>query len=362
MVERQAREAGIGKPALPARVDTGIAQGDFEPPIWLRNRHLQSMLASIGLRRGPIVRRAAPLLAAQQELLLDCGDGVRLQCLRSSLSGGGDPVVVLHGWEGSADSLYVLSLGQQLFERGFDVLRLNLRDHGETHHLNRDLFHSCRLPEVLGALRALQRLTARPLSLIGFSLGGNFMLRAGAQARAAGLDLARIAAISPVLDPQETLLALERGVRAYSLYFSRKWWRSLRVKQAAWPADYDFRDLKGTRDLRHLTAELIRRYTHFASLDEYLNGYSLTGRRLETLEVPSTLITALDDPIIPPTGLKQLARPACLDIVVTRRGGHCGFLERLTGPTWAERRVVAELTLQTSEGSEPTEAPAEEVA
>jgi len=362
MADRKAREADAAKTALPARMDTGTAQDDFRPPLWLKNRHLQSMLASIGLRRGPIVRRAAPLLASQRELLLDCGEGVRLQCFRSSLGGHGDPVVVLHGWEGSADSLYVLSLGQQLYERGFDVLRLNLRDHGETHHLNRGLFHSCRLPEVLGALRVLQKLTGRALRLVGFSLGGNFMLRAGAQARAAGLDLARIVAISPVLDPHETLRALEGGFRGYSLYFSRKWWRSLNIKQAIWPRDYDFRDLKGTKDLRRLTAELIGRYTRFASLDEYLDGYSLTGRRLETLEVPSTLITSLDDPIIPPDGLTRLPRPVCLDIVATRRGGHCGFLDRLTGPTWAERHVVAELALEAPAGSKAAEVPAEEVA
>ena len=320
------------------------------------------MLASIGLRRGPIVRRAAPLLAAQRELLLDCGEGVRLQCFRSSLTSHGEPIVVLHGWEGSADSLYVLSLGQQLFERGFDVLRLNLRDHGETHHLNRGLFHSCRLPEVMGALRALQRLTGRPLRLVGFSLGGNFLLRAGAEARSAGLDLTRIVAVSPVLDPHETLLALERGFPGYSLYFARKWWRSLRKKQIAWPKDYDFRNLQGTRNLRHLTAELIHRHTRFASLDEYLDGYSLTGRRLESLEVSSALITSLDDPIIPPSGLRRLARPPCLDIVVTPRGGHCGFLERLVGPTWAERRVVAELGLTAHARGESAETTAEEVA
>ncbi len=361
MADKRARYAGVGQTVPPTLPRDWLAEADFRPPRWLSNRHLQSMLASIGLRRRPIVRRAAPLLAAQRELLLDCGNGVRLQCFRSRQAEGA-PVVLLHGWEGSADSLYVLSLGQQLFERGFDVLRLNLRDHGETHRLNRGLFHSCRLPEVVGALRELQRLTGRPLRLVGFSLGGNFLLRAGAEARAAGLDLVRIVAVSPVLDPHQTLVALESGFRGYSLYFARKWWRSLRKKQHAWPEDYDFRDLRGTKDLRRLTAELVRRYTRFASLDEYLDGYSLTGRRLETLEVPSTLITSLDDPIIPPAGLFHLMRPPCLNIVVTRRGGHCGFLERLSGPTWAERRVVAELTLESWACAVSLEAPAEEVA
>src|SRR5579885_2787076 len=248
--------AGAAWPAL--------SPDDFRPPAWLRSRHLQSMLASTSARRGPIARRAALLVAAQRELLLDCGGGVRLQCFHSSpRQGHRMPVVLLHGWEGSSESLYVLSLGQQLFERGFDVLRLNLRDHGDTHHLNRELFHSCLLPEVIGAIRALQVALTRPLRLVGFSLGGMFMLRVGADAGVAGLRIARIIAVSPVLDPSDTLLALESGFAGYPLYFVRKWWRSLLKKQAAWPAHYDFGELRGVRDLRRLTAELIRRFTDF---------------------------------------------------------------------------------------------------
>ncbi|HEY7886693.1 MAG TPA: alpha/beta fold hydrolase [Steroidobacteraceae bacterium] len=304
------------------------------------------MLASTAARRGPIARRAAPLVAAQREMLLECGDGVRLQCFRSSPDPGHrTPVVLLHGWEGSADSLYVLSLGQQLFDEGFDVLRLNLRDHGATHHLNRDLFHSCLLPEVVGAIRAVQSTLARPLRLVGFSLGGNFMLRVGAEAVAAGLDLARIIAVSPVLDPSDTLRALESGFVGYPLYFVRKWWRSLLKKQAAWPAHYDFAELRSVRDLRRLTAELVGRFTHFGSLEEYLEGYAITGRRLAALAVPTTIVTSLDDPIIPAGALERLARTPALRVVVTRFGGHCGFLDRLTGPTWVERRVAAELSV-----------------
>jgi uncharacterized protein len=303
------------------------------------------MLASTGARRGPIARRAAPLIAAQREMLLDCGGGVRLQCFLSTPpQSRGRPVLLLHGWEGSAQSLYVLSLGQQLFERGFDVLRLNLRDHGETHHLNRELFHSCRLPEVIGAVRALQStLGGRPLRLVGFSLGGNFMLRVGAEAAPAGLEIAKIIAVSPVLDPSDTLRALESGFVGYSLYFVRKWWRSLLKKQAAWPSHYDFANLRRVRDLRRLTAELIRRFTDFGSLEQYLDGYAITGRRLATLAAPTTIFTSVDDPIIPAGGLERLARPPALRIVTTRFGGHCGFLDRLTGPTWVERRILVEL-------------------
>lgn len=344
MEQIQAQDAEEFDKVTPSRQALWVPDERFRPPLWLRNRHWQSMLASVSLRRGPIVRRAAPLLAAQQALVLECGQGVRLQCWRSSAVRDGPPVVVLHGWEGSAESLYVLSLAQQLYERGFDVFRLNLRDHGETHHLNPGLFHSCRLPEVSGALRAVQQLTGQALRLVGFSLGGNFLLRAAARARADQLDLASVVAVSPVLDPHATLRALEEGFAGYALYFARKWWRSLHKKAALWPAEYDFRELRGTRDLRHLTAELISRYTDFATLDEYLCGYAITGRRLETLDAPTLIITSLDDPIIPAKDLAKLARPPQLRILVTRHGGHCGFLERFTGPTWAERCIMAELT------------------
>jgi uncharacterized protein len=317
----------------------------FRPSGWLRNRHLQSMLASTFVRRGGIVRRAAPLVAAQRELLLDCGAGVRLQCFASSpVHSSGRAVVVLHGWEGSAESLYVLSLAQLLYEQRFEVVRLNLRDHGATHHLNRDLFHSCRLPEVIGAVRALQEhFPGRALQLVGFSLGGNFMLRVAARAQAARLKLAGVIAVSPVLDPEETLVALERTMPGYQHYFVRKWLHSLRKKQAAWPEVYDFRDIARLHDLRSMTAELVRRHSEFATLEDYLRGYSLTGERLATLEVPARILTSLDDPIIPVAGLTRLAHTAALSVTVTRHGGHCGFIDRLSGPSWAERQILTQL-------------------
>jgi hypothetical protein len=316
---------------------------EFRPPLWLRNAHVQSILATTFVRRGRIEREAAPLLAAQREQLLDCGAGVRLQCFLSSPPrSNGVPVVVLHGWEGSAESIYVLSLAQLLFARGFEVVRLNLRDHGETHHLNQDIFHSCRLPEVIGAMQALQaHFPGRPLTGVGFSLGGNFLLRVAARARDASLALARIIAVSPVLEPTETLVALETAMPGYEGFFVRKWWRSLRKKQAAWPDRYDFGGVRG--GLREMTAELVRRHSEFPTLEDYLNGYSITGGRLASVTVPAHILTSLDDPMIPVGGLARLARPAALTVTLTRYGGHCGFIESLAGATWAERFVLKHL-------------------
>jgi hypothetical protein len=326
-----------------------VRTASFAPPRWLRHPHLQSVLPSLPLRRPAVSRRARGLIAASREWLVDCGEGTRLLALVATqeASGRGPPrgqVVLHHGWEGSAESLYLLSVGQALFDAGFDVLRLNLRDHGPTHHLNEELFHSNRLPEVVGAVAAIQaRAPELPLSLVGFSLGGNFALRVGAQAGPAGLRIRRIVAVCPVLDPAVTLEALERGPALYREYFLLKWRRSLRIKQAAWPGRYDFGALVEERSLTNMTARMVAEYTRFPDLRSYLAGYALVGSTLEPLEVPSRIITSSDDPMIPAADLARLPRVPALTVTVTRHGGHCGFIDRLGAPSWIDRELLAEL-------------------
>jgi predicted alpha/beta-fold hydrolase len=327
----------------------GADAGDFRPPAWLRSRHLQSIVPSLPVRRAAVERRCRALLGASEPEVLDCGEGVRLLAHRATQQRLGRPpaarlVVLLHGWEGSADSLYVLSLGQLLLERGYEVLRLNLRDHGDSHHLNPELFHSCRIAEVVGAVQRLQLLApGQGLNLVGFSLGGNFCLRVGARAAGAGLRLERIVAICPVLDPAHTLERLERGWVLYRRYFIWKWRRSLRRKQAAWPDRYDLAAALRLDTLTAMTEHLVCTYGGFESLDVYLHGYAIVGDALATLVHPARIIAAADDPIIPAVDLARLARPAALEVTCTALGGHCGFYEGGHGSTWLEREVLATL-------------------
>jgi predicted alpha/beta-fold hydrolase len=217
-----------------------------------------------------------------------------------------------------------------------------LRDHGESHHLNREIFHSCRLEEVVGATRAVAaRFPDAGIFLGGFSLGGNFMLRVAADAGAPD-SLVGVVAVSPVLDPTATLEALERGLFLYRRYFVQKWSRSLRDKRRAWPDLPDFEPILRTKDLRAMTAGLVRDYTDFENLKAYLDGYAITGPRLAALRCPATVLAAEDDPMIPAVDLARLAPSPLLTIVRTRHGGHCGFAERLNGPSFADRLVLAE--------------------
>jgi hypothetical protein len=320
---------------------------EFAPPAPLRNPHLQSIYPSLPFRRAGVEGRSRTLLEASQDLVIDCGDGVRLLAHHATQERIGRPVasrlaVLLHGWEGSAQSLYILSLGQYLLDQGFDVVRLNLRDHGESHHLNQELFHSCRIAEVVGAVRRIQQLNPdRALNLAGFSLGGNFSLRVGARARDAGIALERVVAVCPVIDPAHTLMRLESGWALYRKYFVWKWRRSLRRKQAAWPTAYDLSDVIRLDNLTDMTDVLVRKYGGFPSLEQYLRGYAIVDDALASLEARTRIIAAADDPIIPAADLQRIAHPRSLEVTLTRFGGHCGFYEGGAGPTWIEREVLA---------------------
>ncbi len=317
---------------------------EFVPARPFRNPHLQSVLASAGVRRWVTALRGPSPERGRTEHVLDCGDGVRLQAFRTEPPDGmrsRSPVILLHGWEGSHLSGYLVSAASRLLHAGHRIFRLNFRDHGDTHHLNEGLFHSCRLDEVVGAVGALSRLApGRPPHLVGFSLGGNFALRVASRAPAAGLALASVVAISPVVDPPHVLDWMERGPRSYERYFVRKWGASLRRKQRLFPDRYDFRELDGEFGLRELTRRWVERYTEFPSLAAYLDGYSIAGGRLGALTVRASVIAAEDDPIIPVEDFARLEAGPQVSIEMTRFGGHCGFIRGPSLRSWVDQRIV----------------------
>lgn len=323
---------------------------EFRPPAWLSNPHVQSVFPSLPFRRPGVAWHCRRLAAVSRPTVLDCGEGVRLLAHHATAERLGRPAasrlaVLLHGWEGSSESLYILSLGQHLLDHGFDVVRLNLRDHGGSHDLNPEIFHSCRIMEVVGAVQRVQELNpGRGLNLIGFSLGGNFFLRVAARARAAGLELEKVVAVCPVVDPEHTLVRLEGGWPLYRRYFVWKWHRSLRQKQAAWPRLYDLDEVQKMDSLTDMTEHLACRYGGYPSLQEYLRGYAVTGDVLASVHHPTRIITAADDPIIPVADFDRIARPPALTVTRTGLGGHCGYYDAGRGGTWIEREIYATLT------------------
>ena len=334
-------------PTDPVRHDpVGRAEmAPFLPPRLLSQRHLQSTLAQAPWRRRRVLAGARELLATTVAEIVDCGDGVRLQGFLSSPGGEARAtVVLLHGWEGSADSNYILSAGSALLAQGFAVFRLNLRDHGDTKGLNEGLFHSCRIDEVFNAVkRVRERQAAGRFAIVGHSLGGNFALRIAARAERAGLQIDRVFAVCPVLKPTSTMHALDHGLWFYRRYFLARWRRSLVEKAAAFPKLYRFGDLRRFATLSATTAYFVENYTEFDSLEQYLEGYAITGTALASVAVPTRILLAADDPVIPVQDLGSIARPAAIEVDLLARGGHCGFIDSLTGQSWIDREIVTDL-------------------
>ena len=314
----------------------------FEPHWPLRHANVQSALASWKPRNW--ARRNHRMARAAQQHVLDCGDGVRLMGLHSPQPPGHAPnglAVLIHGWEGSHDSAYLFSLACTLFDAGYNVFRLNLRDHGGTHALNEELFHSARIAEVLGAVKAIGQLDAtRPLFVVGFSLGGNFALRVGLRGAGHGVRPDLAVGICPAINPGATLKALDDGPRLFHTYFIKKWRTTLSAKAAAWPQRYDFSEQMAMDNFVAITRLFVERYTEYGTLDKYLAAYTLTPEILTASPAPLAIITAQDDPVVPFRDFTGLSDHPGLRFLAPKYGGHCGFVENFRLRSWAERRVL----------------------
>jgi predicted alpha/beta-fold hydrolase len=313
----------------------------FNPPFFLKHAGVQTTLASAKLRalgKNPMVNAASPVV-------LTTAQGVRLlgYMSRQSRFDSKGLVILIHGWEGSSKSTYIRTTGKFLFGEGFDIFRLNLRDHGPSHHLNRGIFYAILLDEVFDAVRQIaEKEHPRPVYLAGFSLGGNFALRIARKCTQEPIGgLRRIVGISPVLDPDKATDRIDdnRFIRAY---FLKKWRRSLAIKQRLFPDRYDFSTLMAVENIREMTLRLLQAHSDFEDEKAYFKGYTLLADDLCGVTVPTTIITAKDDPIIPVEDFYDLSLNDATRLMIQPFGGHNGFLQgwRLNG--WYEG-VMADL-------------------
>jgi len=319
---------------------------DFHPPWPLRSGHIQTMLSSSGIRRWLLPKRAHQVQEEAREVLVDVGHGDRLSGRYTAQATGRESrglAILFHGWEGSVDSTYVLQTGSRLLEDGWDIFRLNFRDHGDSHGLNEALFHSCRIDEVVVALGEICRMfPAKAVGLAGVSLGGNFALRAAILATREAVPLDYVLAVCPIIDPAEGLFSLESDAPwIYQAYFMRKWRRSLRQKQQAFPQQTYFELDELNQNMRDLTRSLVLRHTDFGSLEGYLDGYSVAGDRLKGLHIPATILTSRDDPVIPVAAFDQLDLPANVELDIANYGGHCGFIRDFGMTSFTDDYIAA---------------------
>jgi uncharacterized protein len=263
-------------------------------------------------------------------------------------------VLLLHGWEGSSHSNMNMVLAQTLTGSGYDVFRLNLRDHGPNLHvnpylLNPGLFLGTLLEEAAAAAHQVAMLAGdKPFYIMGASMGGNFGLRLATwHIHDPFPNLRKVVVVCPAIDPAHATDALD-GHRATRRYFRQRWLRSLRAKQQLFPTLYEFEPLEEIASVRAMTDWLVRHHRpmaphRYADADEYFNAYAVDRAELAQLTVATTIITAENDPVIPVADFYTLPRHPLLKIQVHPTGGHCGFVDILPYRHAMPDLIMAEL-------------------
>jgi predicted alpha/beta-fold hydrolase len=313
--------------------------GSFNPPWYLRSGQIQTFLASAPLRAWG----KNPARDAAVEITIETPRGIRLQGYHSPQDSATTRglVILLHGWEGSADSTYIACTGRALYQRGYDIFRLNFRDHGSSHHLNRGIFYAVLLEEAFQAVQQISSIMEeKPVFLVGFSLGGNFALRIARQMRHAPIkNLGHVVAISPVLDPEKATVRIDRQAMIRK-YFLKKWLQSLQIKQGLFPEAYDFSEVCKLNTIMAVTEKMIEHYSDYNSASEYFKGYSILNDTIDDLPVPTTIVTAADDPIIPVDDFYELKLNHRTELIIHTNGGHNGFIDGFFLKSWYEQELA----------------------
>jgi predicted alpha/beta-fold hydrolase len=322
----------------------------FTPPFYLRNPLLQTVLASNKLRN----LWSKSFIHSAEEKILSCSNGTRLQGFLSRAEGrkAKGLVILHHGWEGSADSAYMVSTGKLLFENGYDVFRLNMRDHGETHHLNRGVFYGTLIEEAFEADTQIAASAGDlPVFIAGFSMGGNFSIRIARLHRENPVNNMRhVVCINPALDPMLATQKIDEMDRIRN-YFLKKWKRSLRKKQALFPDLYDFSHILEMDNTMEMTEVLIREMTDYGDAATYFGAYTLKEGYLDSLNVPLTIITSSDDPVIPVKDFHETKMNGYVTLDLQEYGGHCGYINSIAMTSWCQPRILSILNRTITQGN-----------
>lgn len=256
------------------------------------------------------------------------------------------PTLVLwHGMEGSSASGYMLITADKAFRAGFNVIRVNFRNCGNTEHLSSKLYHgglTSDLRVVIDELIAGDGLSQ--IAIAGFSLGGNLVLKlAGEYGEEPPRELKAVCAISPSIDMRAgSELLMKRRNWIYQQDFLRRLRQRITIKKKLFPNLYDSTGLRDIRTIKQFDNRYVAPAFGFASADDYYAKAS-SFPYISRIRVPTLIMHAEDDPFVPfaPLHDPSIAANPYVLLIATERGGHVAFLsanpeERF----WAENRLV----------------------
>jgi hypothetical protein len=307
-------------------------------------------------------RRDFPLLPEAEKRLFDVAPDARVlaKCHWQRDRREHPTLILLHGLEGSANASYMQGLANRAIPDGFNVIRLNQRNCGHTEHLSTTLYHSGLSEDPAAVIDELIRHDRLPsIGVIGYSLGGNVALRlAGVHADGAPPQLHAVCAVSPPIDLARAAEEIERWPnRYYQRNFLKDLKSRMRRKAALFPDQYSIDGLGRIRTIRNFDDRYTAPHFGFRDASDYYHRASAL-RVVDRIRVPTLIVSSEDDPFIPIAPLRDPAVTGNpnVTVVITRRGGHCGFIARnapgVDGDRyWAEREAVAFVARHAQVGS-----------
>lgn len=314
----------------------------FRPPFPLHNAHLMTLVP----RYWPRETSLAGLPQEERLFTVEPDTQLKGYCHWQTDRQSSPTVILVHGLEGCSESRYMRGIAAKAYRIGFNIIRMNQRTCGGTEHLSPTLYNSGLSGDYRTIVKELVNYDKLDrIWLVGYSMGGNLVLKAAGELGHSEPALAGVAAVCPNINPATCARALEEPRNwIYHRHFVTRLKSRLRRKAALFPGKWDLSIL----DQIITISEFDDRYT--ARDGGYRDGsdyYDRAGARhvLDKIAVPTLIITAQDDPFIPysmftDTPIQQ--HPQII-LMAPRYGGHCGFFHRsCTGEDsyWAENRIV----------------------
>lgn len=333
------RAAATGEPHDPASASAETV-GDFRPHPLLAHPHLQTLF--------PFFARPLPALAIRRERIeLPDGDFVDLGWSGGDASRDAPLAVLVHGLTGGFESKYLRGLAQSLVARGWRTAMLQLRGGGDEPNRLPQSYHQGDTADLRHVLRLLRR-REQPsaLALVGWSLGGNIVLKAmGEEGDAAPADFAAAASVPFRLWP-----CVERLRRGFSQNYQARMLTDLKLRmrkkhaRVPAPAGVDLAAAERARDFVEYDEAYTAPINGFHSADDYYRR-SECAPFLAQIRRPTLIVHASDDPFMEPSIVPAAATLSPdVRLEVTARGGHVGFVAsgRLGRPVyWLEQRLAA---------------------
>ncbi|MDR3669615.1 MAG: alpha/beta fold hydrolase [Holophaga sp.] len=291
-----------------------------DPPFWARGPHLQTIAANY-------LPSPVPQLPWKPiRLELEDGDALAVRALEGRT---GVLVLLFHGLGGSADGHYLQRAAARFHAMGHGVLAVNHRGAGEGAGWSRHSYNSGSTQDLAAVVRfARARFPGQLQVAMGFSISANMLLLLLGQG---GADLPdRAIAVNPPVDLEACSRRLVTGFnRCYDKYFVRR----LRVEVMRRPGA---RPLPPTGNLRDFDAVYTAPQGGFPSREAYYAECS-SGPHLKRIQVPSVILTSLDDPFAPGGDLLKYTLAPAVHLHAEPFGGHMGYLSRnLAGYRWLD--------------------------